>query len=496
MKPRMTPRLDQEKAIREVLAHKRHLCKGEVGSGKTLVGVESAIRAGSKVVQIVAPLNTERGWRNTFARQGSDLPFRRVKGTSEKDKNLQGLIMGEPGIYFMAWETFRVNAWWHKFPIDFTILDEVHRQQNRNSATFAAVKSLRSEYRLSLSATPWGNKVEGAWAVLAGLWPDIYLPGGFWKWATLHLTRDANAFSEYALGGEQRPGEIWAKVPSKSFFKSPYQEKPTLHAVEVKLTAAQLRNYEKLEKDAYVWLEENLLATNLPATKYLRLMESTLAVLSVKQEWRPVPDDPEYETKGEVRFGKDVPEEEGKKYQADKLYELVDVTYIKDDAKSTKADAMLEVLADLSAGGTTPPVLVFTHSEKFATFFTKRLQSKGYRARRFVGGMSDRERNWKLENFAKEFEILVCTIPTVGEGTDGLQDVCEIEFWASVSESNILNEQARGRLSRPGQKNKVQRYTFFAEGTVETTKQLPRIQRDSLVLESSFQEIETERIAA
>jgi superfamily II DNA or RNA helicase len=463
----LTPRPAQEQAIQAILADKRHLCRAQVGAGKTLVGVEAVKRSGAQRVITVAPLNTKSGWQRTFAGQGVELPFQQIKTTSEKDKALVALMDGQPGIFFCGWEVFRRYAMWGAFPIDFAIFDEVHRAQNRKSSTHEAMKSVKAEYQLALSATPWGNHIQGSWAILKSLWPNEY--PAFWTFVTKYLSKEPDRYSKFRVGAEKVPGAVWQSIPSKSDFPSPFTGEPIVHTIEVDLTPAQQKIYDRLEAEGAAWLGENLLATGLPSEKYLRLIETTLAVPSIKQDWIR-------------RKDKDT----GEWYK-----EWGDVVYFKDDAKSSKLDALIEVLNDLYAEAPVP-VLVFTHSQKLATILTLQLQGKGYNARRFVGGMSPEERQWKLEAFGKEFDILVATIPTMAEGVDGLQRVCNVEVWLSVSDNPLLNTQAKGRLSRPEQTKPVQRYLILARNTVETNRQLPRIQRNQEELAASF----TERQAA
>lgn len=438
-----------------------------MGAGKTLVAVEAAIQTGAQRTAVIAPLNTKRGWENTFARQGSEMPFHHIKTLKDTDKDLGALMMGEPGHYFLGWQLFSRFAMWGRFPIDFAVFDEVHRAQNRKSANHRAMASVQAEYQVGLSATPWGNHISGAWAPLNCLWPERY--PHYWPFVTEFLTKERNAHAErksgqvsFVAGDERVPGSVWASIPSKSDFPSPYTEQPTLHPIEVGLTPAQRRLYERFEKESAVWLREHLLAADLPAVQYLRLMEILLAVPSIREDWVRVQDPQTGEW--EKVWG--------------------EVVFYEDSAKSSKIDAALEVLSDEVPDH--EPVLMFTHSRKFATLLTKRLQAHGYSARQFVGGMSADERTWKLDAFGKDYRIMVATIPTVGEGVDGFQELANYEFWFSVSDNRILNEQARGRLSRPGQKRRVQRYTFFAEDTIETTRQLPRLERDQLVLDASF----------
>ena len=84
--------------------------------------------------------------------------------------------------------------------------------------------------------------------------------------------------------------------------------------------------------------------------------------------------------------------------------------------------------------------------------------------------------------------MLVAVISAVAEGTDGMQDVCANEIWASVSDNKVLNQQARGRLSRQGQKRLVNRWVLRARGTIELDKQHPRLVADQQVLDESYGE--------
>jgi len=462
----LTTRPDQEEAIQQVLRDHAHLCRGEVGSGKTLVGVEAALRSGAKFILAIAPINTFAGWRKTFIRQSGPEPL--VIDSSKQGKlNFETLVSRVPGVYLIGWERFRMFDW-SNMPLDFVILDEVHRQQNRRAGTHIAVMTtVKAEYKLALSATPWGNHIQGAWATVRWLWyRNDEITGkndSFWNWATAYMTTALDKYSGKKVVGERQPGTVWATLPSKSYFPSPFQAEPIIHEIECEMSPFQRKIYDRFEQEAIAWLGDRPLVADLPPIMRLRLREIALAVPSIKDGW--------------VR----------KQDKDTGLWEKVwgEIVYFEDDAKSSKVDHIIEVLNDLYAEKP-EPVLIYTHSRKFATMLTLRLQGKGFEARQFVGGMSKDERAWKLENFGKEFDIMVATIPTVSEGTDGLQLVCRIEFWVSLDDNRLLNTQAKGRLSRPGQTKPVQRYLFLAPRTVET-EQLGKLEADQAQLDGSFQ---------
>lgn len=461
----LVPHDYQAEAIEVVLRDKHTLVKAGTGSGKTLVGVEAVLRSEAKVTAIIAPINTFTGWRKTFARQtGGTVEVRYIDARKEGKKAHEDLANAVPGVYFVGVERMRKQAW-RGWKLDFVIWDEIHRGANRKSATHLMAMTMKPEYALGLSATPWGNKVEGAWAIGRWLW-GAKVDRSFHRFATTYLYSGYDPevpHSKYKYLGEVVPGSIIRDFPSVVQMPNAYNEKPVIHEVEVVLNPTQRKYYAEMEETAIAWLEANPLVAALPSTKYIRLMEMTLASPSVKQGW--------------VR----------KKNADTDEWEDVwgDIVYFEDNAKSSKADAVLEIIDDIQAERK-EPVLIFTHSRKFATFLAKRLQSKGHNARQFIGGMGKDERDWKLENFGTEYDILVAVVSTLAEGVDSLTEYCANEIWCSVSDSKIINFQAAGRLSRQGQTRTVNRWVLQAGDTIEVTKQKGRLVYDQSLLDESY----------
>lgn len=454
---KLVPHDYQETAILQILRDKRTLVKAGVGSGKTLVAVEAVLRAGTKVNLVIGPINTFTSWAKTFKRQGgTELRF--IDSRKAGKLAHEALALGDPGNFFVGTERMRTQDW-KGWDIDFCVLDESHRAANRKSSTFKMLMTIKSEYAVELSATPWANKTEGAWATARWLWPQKeIIDSSFWRWATTYLREESDPYTYKKFSGEKRPGEIWKSFPSAVLMPNAYNELASIHEVEVDLNPTQKKVYKELERDSITFLDNNPLVVELPSSKYIRLMETALATPSVETVWD--------EALGDYR----------------------DRVYFKDDAKSSKADAVLDIISDLHAARE-EPVMIYTHSRKFAMFLTKRLQSKGHNARIFSGGMNQTERDWKKENFGKEFSIMVATLQAVSEGTEGLQEVCATEIWCSVSDSRIINEQGRGRISRQGQKRKVNRFVIRARDTIELTSQHPRLVVDAQILEASFENV-------
>lgn len=469
MSERMTPHADQEKAIAHILSNQTTLLRAPVGAGKTICSVEAYLRSGATQALTVGPLNTRKGWSETLRKQ--------TEGTQELrflDNRKAGvlafgdLMRGVPGYYFIGRERFRTLGW-EQLSLDvFMTLDECHVGANRKGVTHSMLKTVPKEVRkLWMSATPEGNRIEGLWANLRVLFPKE-TARSYWSWLTEWVATERGEYTYLTTSGEKNPGALWKSLPSAHTMPSVYNKKPVIHDVEVELSPKQRKHYKELEQEAVTFLGENPLAPELPSVMYMRLLQLTLAVPSIKQGWKRVynPDIDEWE------------EEWG------------DILFFEDDAKSSKADAVLDILSDLHAGEEKPAVTVFTHSRIFADLLVKRLEAKKYRVRGFTGGLKDEQRQELLSEFGVSYDVMVATIPSIAEGTDGMQKVCHNEIWVSHSDNRILNQQCAGRNNRQGQTKTVNRWVISALDTVETKKQLGRLKFDQSLIDASFEEKE------
>jgi SNF2 family DNA or RNA helicase len=476
----LTPRPYQEEDIQKGLKAKHGgvLIGNDLGTGKTLTAVE-IVRRGFPDwprVLVVAPLNTFGGWERHIRSQIPDAPIyiHPPGGRSSKEAKewWKAMESGRPGWYILGWEVMRgtptreqsrqfkerveqakaaglklpprpIYLHWGAFPgWDVTIFDEVHRVVNRKSTTAKTAKTIPSRFRMGLSGTPAGNKVEGYWSVIDLLWPG-YLPS-YWRWVSDFCLTERNAYSGRSIIGEKYPGVIAEHCVPTYIRRTTEEVNADLPGVIERkvvvplLKGAQTKAYRELEKQAFVWLENEPLGTPLGVEHALRLRQIAMGNPRIKET-------------GEV---------------TDLGFPKITLEF-PEDTKSAKIDALKEILQDLPED---EPVLILSHSAAFAVPVVHQLNKAGYGPTvAFTGSTSAKGRQNILKYFGKPGgpRIVVAGIQAIGEGTDGLQYVCNHEVWLSRHDNNMLNQQAARRLDRPGQTKPVQRWVIESRHTID-----------------------------
>lgn len=431
---RLTPTPEQQSAIDRIVSEptRAALNGSTMGAGKTLIAVESVRGLGAETVLLIAPLGTRLGWKVTFERQGVDLPFKWINSTKDGKLALADWEWQLPGIYFVGVEYFARLGWdgkvrskvWTYQP-DVVLFDEVHRTQNRNSKTYKTLRHVKAGFKLSMSGTPTGNKFEGAWAVTKWLWPGE-VNNSFHGWAGAWCDFEYNHFAPGGkkIIGEHNPGAFFASMPCYIRIESELDVSLQEDIRYVELLPVQRKAYDQLEKDMITWVQGNPLVVEFPITLRARLRQASLGMFSVDAE-------------GEVTFA--------------------------NDCKSSKLDAMLEILQEDFEG---EPTLILTDSRKFADVVVHRL---GDRAAAWHGNVSQAEREDRKKAFIDgSLDYLVAVTSAIAEGVDGLQHATRNVLWLSRSDNRLLNEQAMARVMRQGQTRAVRSVEIIAVDTYDS----------------------------
>lgn len=405
------------------------------GVGKTLVAVELAKTINARTVLIVAPVNTEAGWRVHFEGQGVTLPFQRID-SSKPGKLAYGQLMWEtPGVYFIGTEMFarmgsksyvdkggkkrrRTLGAWEHISVDLVLMDESHRFSKSKTASYFALNLLqRVGYKHCMSATPTGNSFEGAFTTAKWLWPDhpsVAAGFSFWKGRYCVGVYDHFRWDKLKTTGERNPGEFYSQLPCVVKLEAP--DVPIVEdTVYVELTPKQRKQYTELEKNLLTWLGENPLAIQFPTTLHTRLRQVSLGEI-------------------DLAIAEDGAEE---------------VTFAV-NGKSAKIDAMWSVLEDDFEGE--PALIGVGNSKKFVKLLVARLNERWPGcAVEWSGDVPQRQREGLKSGWIDgKFKYVVAVIESLAEGADLMQTATRNVLWFNKSLSGILNTQFLGRIRRQG----------------------------------------------
>lgn len=418
----------------------------EVGGGKTLVATTVGLELGFGTKLIIAPQGTHKNaWQKTIEQQTQgEQTVRRLDSTKKGKTALADMLWGTAGWYICTPQWFaRQN--WQSVDLDFVVFDEIHTAGNYANATRKRLHQLNAGARLGLSGTPLRNKIENAWSIVKWINPDL-MPDNYWMWrlsSDLLWSYDRFAPQNRKITGEKEPGKIVNTLPCyiqhlqrekccdyhpKGFL--PDLPEPAVEIRTVRMSPAQRRFYTQMEETYVAWLttpDENgqtPVVAELPIVARGMLRFCALALPSI---------DPETE----------------------KLY-------FEDDCESPKYDELVAALDEMGDA----PALVLTHSQKYASVITKRLNADGYPSFEWSGVVSQKVRDAALAEFKDgNLRTIVAVITAIGTGTDGLQEATNVEIWMSEEDDPTANQQTRGRLDRHGQKRQVVRIYIRAEGT-------------------------------
>jgi len=200
--------------------------------------------------------------------------------------------------------------------------------------------------------------------------------------------------------------------------------------------------YDKLEKDLFVQTDSDVLMTEVPIATRTRLRQITMAVCDA-ESWTEIVDGEEV-TRQRVWFPT--------------------------DAESTKFDELLKVIEE----NPDEQLLIGSDSAEWVSLAASRLPN----AFAWKGGVKQEDRNEAKARFESgELKYIVAQLAAAAEGVDGIQLGCNTVVWASMSDSNYINEQFLKRVHRTGQDKPVRQVFLKARDTIDDAQHLALINK-------------------
>lgn len=415
----------------------------ETGGSKTLIATEAIHRAGHAergAVLIIAPKSTfNDAWVRTIKRQtGADA---RIISSKKDGKAAEvDLRANKPGWFIINHELFQRRQWGN-LQVEVCVNDEVHRHSNyklwrTKTSGVNRLLNFHAKRRIAMSATPYRNNFANLWTVLKWVYPDT-TDSSPRRWIHQNCITEPDFFAGEIVKGEKEPGRVVSELPCYIYHAKREAccefhpegflatEEPETEIRTVEMTPAMSRAYKSLTDNYVAWLGENPLVVELPIVMRARLRQLSLGLVSIDED-------------GEVSYAPDC--------ESPKLNELVNI---------------LNELED-------EPVLVLTHSKRFAHVVAERLKAMNIAAAEWSGDTSMKARAAIEEDFASgKVRVIVGVIAAMGTGVSSLARVTSTCVWLSRSDDPSDNLQAAGRLDRLDSIGRVSNIEIQSEGTYD-----------------------------
>lgn len=343
------------------------------------------------------------------------------------------------------------------FGFKTVVLDEAHKIKNPESiqtrACWAVMHDPSVERRIALTGTPIANHVGDLWSIMHGVARrDFPVKGRFTDRFAL-TSWGRNGGLEIVGVHPERRDEFFRILDPR--FRRMTKDRvldqlpPKVYSTRfVELSPKAMKAYREIEKGNLTVLDDGQLlvaANNLVGRTRLIQFASSYAELVSD----PRPNDPDH-----MRVLLSEP--------------------------SPKVDALVEIIEDIGD----KPFVAVAESRQLVQLAANRLAKVGIKHALLVGGMTDDERAAVIQRLRDGYvRVLLFTAQAGGTGVDGMQCVDTL-VRLQRSWSMVTNVQVEDRVHRIGSEthDSVNIIDVVAEGTVEQTIQLPRLEEKLLRL--------------
>lgn len=415
----------------------------EMGTGKTRVAIETACRFRlCRRIVVVAPLSAQGVWRKEVHKWAPESRTLSCvdKGVAQRAAKLRSLR--HRGVSRRVFVIVGYEAFWReplrrellRYEPDMMIYDEAHRlkgkgtKQSRFAHSLAAGenKTPKPDHILALTGTPLPNGPEDVFSLFKSISPAIF--GSRWiDFEDRYIIR--GGFQRYQIVGYRHLTELESKVASNSYriTKAEALDLPGQVDVPVPVILGRRarRIYDKMARDAIVEIEDasgkGVALGRIVLTNIMRLQQVASGFVKV---------------------------EDGRLLDFD----------------TAKRDTLADLLQETIAGSGRAVVFCrFTHDIEVAIEVARKLVSDA--VYRIDGKVDPRERDAQLRWFRTfDKSVLVCQLQ-VAEGID--LSCAHIGIFYGRDYSLLHFDQARGRIHRLGQEQKVTYYHLIAESTID-----------------------------
>jgi SNF2 family DNA or RNA helicase len=228
--------------IRFLLDHMVALLGDEMGSGKTLQALLTAINAGCKKVLIICRNNGRKVWLDEIENKidpKEDRSRRIIRSRRDLEKSKRDRFI----IVNYEWARGHVEEL-QKLNPDMIILDEAHALCHEDSQQSSKIRDLKAERKIAVSGTPLLNESKELWPIL-----HFLLPEEFPSSEAFEQNYTLNLYQRALLNNRLREIMLRRKMEEYSVQLPPIIEE----AIEVPMTPKQEEVYHQITDDPVRW---------------------------------------------------------------------------------------------------------------------------------------------------------------------------------------------------------------------------------------------------
>ncbi len=416
LRPEIIPYPFQISGIEFLSSNKNSLLSDEVGLGKTLQAIATALHLNCKKVLVVCPASVKRQWQREI-QKFTDKSCIVIEGTlKQREKQYTQDCMFFVVNYELVMRDLLIinlRVW------DMVIADEVSRIKNFKSRTKSALIKVKTIFKLGLSATPLENDIQELHSIFS--WINPITLGTYWNFINEYCYFSSSTYGGYQITGikdSKKLHETLKEIMIRRKKSDVFKELPEIVHNEfyVPLTPIQQKMYREIETNILNLVQKDEFGDNiLNQIMYLRELCNSPRLLN------------------------------------------------KELKENGKVDEIIEIVKQFSSEH---KLVIFSQWTKFLDLLEDELKNINMESVSIRGDIKQEQREENITRFNTDPNIRIMLCSEAGGVGLNLQ-VADVLVHCDLLWNPMKMQQREGRIHRIGQKNTVNVITVMTDHTIE-----------------------------